>query len=500
MNQSKRLLIVIAVMAATLMQVIDITIVNVALPHMQGSLSTTPDAITWTLTSYLVSAAIMMPLTGYFTEFFGRKNYLLICIIGFTISSAFCGAAQTLAEIVCFRLLQGIFGAALVPLSQAILVDIYPVEERGKAMAIWGVGIMVGPILGPTLGGYLTEFLNWRFTFYLNVPVGILAVILVWNFIPHTEKIKRSIDWIGLLFLLFGIGCLQYFLDRGSQDDWFSALNIRIAFCGTITGLASFLLYNFWNKKNNAKQTLFDIRIFKDRNFTVSSLLLALLGLGLFGTLVIQPLLLENLLNYSVLITGLIMAPRGITSMVSMFIVGKIINHVSPRLLVALGVGITALGIYPCTFYSQNIDIWWIIVPMLVQGFGIGMIFVPLSVLAFETLPKNAQVEAAGVFSLLRTIGSSVGIAVTMTFLIRHGQIAWNNLAGFFNSYNPALYKYLASAHISIHSHIALGMLGSEISQQSQILAYVNVFSFITWGFLAMLPLVLLLKRKVNQP
>ena len=320
----ERWAITIGVMTATLMQVLDMTIVNVALPHMQGSLGTTSDQISWVLTSYLVSAAILMPLAGYLTDKFGRKKVLIVSITGFIIASSLCGASTSLLEMVIFRMMQGFFGASLVPLSQMILIDIYPVEERGKAMAMWGLGVMVGPILGPTLGGYLTEVASWRWNFYINIPVGIFSLLLILQFLPETERKDSRLHWVGLLLLSIGIGAAQYFLDRGNQQNWFNSLDIKIAAVCAVFGIMGFLIYSL----NGHINSVFDLRIFKDRNFSISSFLIAAFGLGLFGTMVILPLMLENLLNYPVLTTGLVMAPRGISSMVSILIVGRLIQYI----------------------------------------------------------------------------------------------------------------------------------------------------------------------------
>jgi len=499
LNNLQRWFIVIAIMSATLMQVLDTTIVNVALPHMQGSLSASPDQISWTLTSYLVASGIFIPLTGYFSDILGRKNYLLWCITGFTLASILCGAAQTLTQLIIFRLLQGIFGAGLVPLSQSILTDIFPQKEHGKAMAIWGTGVMVGPILGPTLGGYLTEVLNWRWTFYVNVPVGIFAVLLTWKVVPNTIKKIRNMDWVGLVFLSFGIGALQYLLDRGNDAGWLSSGKIKFALSIAVFGIIGFILHSLRKSLKNTNEmhkSVFDIHIFKDINFTVSSIILAVLGLGLYGAIVIQPMMLESQFNYPVLTTGLVMAPRGIASMLAMILVGKLVNKYDHRLLIAIGIILSCIGIGVCTFYSPTTDIWWFIWPILLQGFGTGMIFVPLAVIAFSTLPKSMNVDGAGMFSLLRTIGSSIGIAITLTFYTRHGQMAWNQLGGFFNIYNPAFKAYLSQLHVSLMNKNVIVALAGELYKQAQIVTYVNVFAFIMWAFLAMLPLVLMLKSK----
>jgi MFS transporter, DHA2 family, multidrug resistance protein len=489
-------IIVFALMSATLMQALDTTIVNVALPHMQGSLSAAPDQISWVLTSYLVASAIMMPLTGYFADRLGRKNYLLWCICGFTLTSALCGAANSLAMLVSCRLLQGIFGAALVPLSQAILMDVYPHEELGKAMAIWGTGVMVGPVLGPTLGGYLTEVANWRWTFYINIPVGIMAVLFVWKFVPDVAKKLRNFDWIGFILIALAIGATQYFVDCGNQKDWFSARSIQIAAISAVIGYIGFVSYSLYKRGH----TVFNIAVFKNTNFVISNLMMLISGIGLFGSMVVQPLLLESLLNYPVRDAGLMMTPRAISMMISMTIVGKIVHRVDPRLFIVCGIITSAIGVYSCTYYSLEVSTIWLIWPMIVQGIGLGMIFVPLMVIAFATLPKALRVEAAGLSSLMRMLGASTGIAITLTVYTRNIQTAWNNLIGFVQPYNQALNHYvskIAAAHLSASSTV--GVVAKELIMQAQILAIVNVFAFIAWSFLIMLPFVLLMKYRKNR-
>lgn len=490
-TNAQRWLIVIAVMSATVMQVLDTTIVNVALPHMQGSLGANSDEISWTLTSYLVSSGIFMPLTGYFTDRFGAKKYLLLCIAGFTFASILCGASVSLAEIVIFRLMQGMFGAALVPLSQMILTNVYSAEERGKAMAIWGMGVMVGPILGPTLGGYLTEIATWRWTFYVNVPVGIIAFLIAWSAVPDTEKKQRNMDWLGLVFISTAIGSLQYLLDRGNQQDWLSAMDIRITTFLSISGFLAFLIYSL--KYSN--KAVFDLSIFKDRNFAIACILIAALGLGMYGSMVIQPLMLENLFNYPVLTAGLVMAPRGISGMLGMLVVGKLVSRVNLRWLIVAGILCSALGSYAGTYYYIDINTWWMVWPLLLQGFGLSMIFVPLSTVAFSTLPASARSEAAGLFSLLRTIGASVGISLAITVFTRHSQIAWNQLGGFIQPYNPALYHYLQSMNLNLQEPVTSAILANTLVQQAQMVAFVDVYAFICLGFLLMIPLVFLIKK-----
>ncbi|HQU15811.1 MAG: MFS transporter [Chromatiales bacterium 21-64-14] len=490
MRANHRFLITIAVMSATVMQVLDTTIVNVALPHMEGQLSATPDEISWVLTSYLVASGIFMPMTGYFTDRLGQKKYLLLSIFGFVVASVLSGLSVNLTQIVFFRLLQGVFGAALVPLSQSILVNTYPPEERGKAMAIWGIGVMVGPILGPTLGGYLTQVLSWRWTFFINVPVGIFSLLAAWRVVPDTERRQRSMDWTGLVLLSMAIGGLQFVLDRGNQDDWFDAHTIQIATLLSVVGFLGFA----WHGLLHREKALFDLRIFKDRNFSTSSLLLAVFGLGLYGMLVLQPMLLESLLNYPTFTTGLVMAPRGVASMFSMFLVGRLINRIGPRPLITTGILLSIVGTFATTHYSLYIDPFWVIWPVMVQGLGLGMIFVPLAAVAFTTLNPRQSAEAAGIFSLVRTIGSSIGISIVTTVMTRHAQIAWNQIGGHLQPFNPALYLYLDRLQLSPGDPRAAAVLGYELGRQAQMVALVDAFTLIAWSFVCMLPLVLLLR------
>lgn len=490
-NARQRLLITIAVMSATVMQVLDTTIVNVALPHMQGQLSATRDQISWVLTSYLVASGIFMPLTGYFTDRLGQKRYLMLSVGGFVISSALCGLSTNVAEIVIFRLAQGIFGAALVPLSQSLMVNTYPLEQRGRAMAIWGMGVMIGPILGPTLGGYLTEVLSWRWTFYINVPVGLLSLLLTWRVIPDTERRERRMDWTGFLLMGLAIGAVQYVLDRGNEDAWFSSNTIVL-----LTAIAVFSFVGFIVHAIRAREhAIFRLGIFRDRNFTTASLLIAVFGLGLYGTALVQPLLLEGLLGYPALTTGLVMAPRGLASMLSMMLVGRLIGRVDPRILIASGILLASTGAWAMTLYSLDIDTFWSIWPIVLQGLGMGLIFVPMSTVAFSSLPARDSAEAAGLFSLLRTIGSAIGISIVSTILTRHTQIAWNQLGGHITEMNPAVDRYLEGLGMNVHSPAAPQILGQLLHRQADMVGFLDSFLLITWGFLIMLPLVLLMRR-----
>ncbi|HVV69274.1 MAG TPA: DHA2 family efflux MFS transporter permease subunit [Gammaproteobacteria bacterium] len=495
-SNTERWLIIIAVMSATIMQVLDTTIINVALPHMQGSLGAAPDQISWTLTSYLVASAIFMPLTGYLSDKIGQKKYLLICIAGFTLVSSLCGAATSLTEIIVFRMLQGIFGAGLVPLSQSIMGNVYSGKERNKGTAIWGMGVMIAPILGPTLGGYLTDIASWRWTFYVNVPIGILAFFLAWQVVPDSDRKERRMDWIGLVLISLAIGATQYVLDRGSQVDWFSSDVICVATVLAIGGLIGFLLHSL----PPGKQMVFDIRIFADRNFTLSCLILLLLGTSLYGVTVLLPLLLENLLNYPVSTTGLVLAPRGIASLLSIVVVGRLAPRLGTAGIMILGILFTAAGTWLSTYYSVMISPGWATSVSMVQGFGLGMVFYPIITVAFATLPTRMHTEAAGLFSLVRVLSGSIGISMTMSLLTNYGQVSWNRLGGFINPYNPALYQYLE--HLGLKPTDAQGaaLLSGELLTQTQMVAFINVFAVIALTLLLILPLVLLLRGGKHAP
>ena len=490
-----RLLVTVAVMSATVMQALDTTIVNVALPHMQGDLNATPEQIAWVLTSYFVASGIFMPLAGYFTDRLGQKNYLLFSVAGFMLASGLCGIATTLGEMVVFRLLQGAFGAALVPLSQSIMVQTFPPQDRGRAMAILGVGVMIGPIMGPTLGGYLTEILNWRWTFYINLPVGLLSLLLAWRTVPNTARIARAMDWWGLALIAAGIAGLQFVLDYGNQDDWFDSHAIQLAAVMSVVGFAGFI----YHATTTRGPSLFHLGIFRDRNFATSTLLMTLFGLGMFGAMVLQPIMLEGLLGYPALTTGWLMAPRGVASMASMMLVGRIINHVQPRYLVAVGLIFGMLGSYAMTRYSLYVDTWTLVWPVLVQGFGLGLIFVPLSAIAFSTLPPQYSAEAAGVYSLMRTIGSSIGISVIVTMMVRETQVTWNQLGAHLNVYNTAVMQYLARLGLRVTDPQAAVILGHELGRQAQMQGLVDAFVLVAWSFVIMLPFVLLLGKVLRQ-
>ena len=484
-----RFFVALAVMAATVIQVLDTTIVNVALPHMAGELSASTDQISWVLTSYIVAASIVMPMTGYLTDCLGRRRYLLISIAGFVIASALCGIATSLPEIVLFRLLQGVFGASLVPLSQAIMVDSYPMHERGKALAIWGMGVMVAPILGPTIGGWLTETIDWRWNFYINVPIGVLSFLLAARHVPDTPVKARGMDWLGLAYLAMFVGALQYLLDRGQQEDWFSAGAIRIAAVVLVAALALFVVHSVLSKR----ETLFNIRMFADRNFTAASIVGGAMGLSLFGGMLLQPVLFENLLQYPTFDTGLAMMPRGIGSLISMLIVGRLVGRLGAKPLIYFGIATGILGAWMMTHVGLDASASTMIIPLILQGIGVGFVFVPLSAVAFATLPKSLSAEAAGVYSLIRSIGSSIGISIVSVSMTRGSQASWGALRGYVDPYRPEVQQYLNPLHLKAQG-LGLALIARETATQAQMLGLLKACWVIVASFVVMVPLVMLLK------
>ncbi|MBW7886612.1 MAG: DHA2 family efflux MFS transporter permease subunit, partial [Caldilineaceae bacterium] len=399
-----------SVMLATIMQALDTTIANVALPHMQGTMGATQDQISWVLTSYIVAAAIFMPLTGFLTARWGRKRIFMWAVVGFTMASMLCGAAQSLNQIVLFRLLQGVFGASLVPLSQAVLLDTYPRERHGSAMAMWGVGVMVGPILGPSLGGWLTEYYNWRWVFYINLPFGLLAWFGLAAFV-HETPIDRSrrFDLLGFGLLSLSIGALQMMLDRGESLDWFASPEVI-----TEAILAGMALYLFIAHMFTHEHPFIEPGLFKDRNFSVGLLFIFIVGVILLATMALLPPFMQNLMGYPVIDVGYLLAPRGVGTMIAMMAVGKLSGKVDVRHMILLGLMLTSLSLWEMTLFNTDINGWDIVRTGITQGLGLGFIFVPLSTITFATLAPRYRNEGTALFSLMRNLGSSIGISAVI--------------------------------------------------------------------------------------
>jgi len=485
----RRTLITVAIMLATVLQVVDMTIVNVALPHMQGAMSATQDQISWVLTSYIVAAAIATPLTGVLAARFGRKRMMLASIVAFILASMLCGSATSLEEIVAFRLVQGVAGAGLVPLSQAVLLDINPREKHGSAMALWGMGVMIGPILGPTLGGYLTEYYSWRWAFYINLPVGALAVIGTAIFLHESDTDKRRrFDFFGFLLLSLAIGSLQLGLDRGESLDWFTSPVIVTSFVLSALALYMFIVHIF-----TAERPFIEPGLFRDRNFATGLFLMLSLGVMLFSSLALMPPFLQNLLGFPVITAGLVIGPRGVGTMFAMMLVGRLIGRVDARWLLLLGFALVVTSLYIMTGFSLEEPIWPIIYSGVIQGVGIGFLFVPLSTVAFSTLEPRYRNEGTAMFSLIRNIGSSIGISIVVTVLAREAQRAHAGIGSHLTYYRDALLSGSGGV-FDVTTRTGAAALNGEVTRQALMIAYLNDFRLMMFLTLAALPLLLLLR------
>jgi MFS transporter, DHA2 family, multidrug resistance protein len=487
-----RPMITIAIMLATLMQTLDSTIANVALPHMQGTLSASQDEITWVLTSYIVAAAIATPLTGWLSDRLSVKRLLMFAVGGFTIASALCGLSETLTQIVASRLLQGIFGASLVPLSQSILLDINPRDKQGQAMAVWGMGVMVGPILGPTLGGWLTDSYNWRWVFFINVPVGVLAATGILIFIRDTRRAHReAFDFFGFATLSLAIGALQMFLDRGELKDWFGSTEIWVE--ATIAGLAFYLFVV--HTATATDRSFLNRDLLKDANCAVGTVLMFLVAIPLFGTMVLLPTMLQDLLNYPVLTTGLVTMPRGIGTMAAMFLVARLVGRIDTRLVILAGLMLTAVALWQMTGFSLSMGMGPIISTGVLQGFGLGLVFTPLSIVTFSTLPRQILTQGTAIFSLTRNIGSSVGIAIVEALLVENTQIVHSRLVEQLRPDNPLARLPHMMAPFSLTDPSGIAALNAEATRQAAMVAYINNFKLMMMIVVVGLPLLLLLRR-----
>jgi DHA2 family multidrug resistance protein len=479
-------LLTAAIMLATIMQVLDTTIANVALPHMRSSLNASQDEINWVLTSYIVAAAIATPLTGWLADRMGRKVLLLSAVIGFTTASLLCGMAQTLPQMVLFRVIQGICGAVLVPLAQSILLDINPREKFGQAMAIFGAGIMVGPIIGPTLGGWLTETFNWRAVFLVNLPVGIVAFLALFAFMPKGVIKIRRFDFFGFSMLALAVASTQMLLDRGQQLDWFNSAEIWIYLGLAISGLWVFIIH-CWTAKN----PFIDLAMFKDRNFSTGLLFIFMIGITSFSGLALLPPLLQSLMGYPVIETGMVMAPRGVGTMLSMIVVGRLVGRVDPRWLVLTGLVISAWSLQMMTAFDISMGQGPIMISGVLQGLGLGFVFVPLSTLAFVTTKPEHRVDATSMFSLVRNVGSGVGISMVTTVLAQMSMVNHAELAERVTATSPAAQ---AIPGLTTGNDQVMSMIDGLISQQAAMLAYLDDFHLMMVVTILSMPIVFLLR------
>ena len=481
-----RPMLTLSIMLATLMQTLDSTIANVALPHMQGSLSASQDEITWVLTSYIVAAAIATPLTGWLSDRFSVKRLLMISVVGFTVASALCGLSETVAQIVASRLLQGVFGAALVPLSQSILLDVNPPEKQGQAMAVWGMGVMVGPVIGPTLGGWLTDSYSWRWVFFINLPIGVVALAGVAAFLPgKAPKHGVSFDKFGFATLALAIGALQALLDRGEQLDWFASKEIVAETLIAVISFAFFIVHT----ATAGKASFFKRELLGDPNFTVGTFFIFVVGAVLYATRALIPPMLQNLMGYPVATAGLVTAPSGAGTMIAMLIAGKLLKRVDARLMLFAGLAISALALWQMMHYTIVLSPSDIVWPGVIQGFGLGLVFVPLSTLTFSTLTPELRADGTATYSLMRNIGSSIGISIVQTLMTRYTQVSHADLAAHITPFNPAVQPLLASG-----SRVDLALLDRGITQQAQMIAYLDDFKLMFVATLLVIPLLALIR------
>lgn len=479
-------LLVVSVMLATLMQALDTTIANVALPNMQGSLSATQDEIAWVLTSYIVAAAIATPASGWLASVLGRRRLLLIAVAGFTLASVLCAMATGIDQMVLFRLLQGLFGAALVPVSQSTLLDVFPREKHGAAMAMWGMGVMVGPILGPPLGGWLTETYSWHWVFLINVPVGALCLLGVAASLPADDTQRTRFDWRGFAFLAIGIGALQMMLDRGQLKDWFDAPEIRIE--AALAFLGFYLYVAHWLTTPRA---FVNLGLFRDRNFLASNIFIFIIGIVLFATMALLPPYLQTLMNYPVVTVGILLAPRGIGTLIAMVVVGRLLARgADARVVAGVGMALTAYSMWQMAHWTADVPQWDVIWTGIVQGIGVGLVFVPVSTVAYSTLPMATRTEAAGIYSLTRNIGSSVGISIMMALLAHYTQINHAELAARITPFGATPLPHMSG----LSSVAALQALNGEVTRQATALAFLNDFWLMMLLTVAAIPLLLLLR------
>ncbi|HWF98924.1 MAG TPA: DHA2 family efflux MFS transporter permease subunit [Steroidobacteraceae bacterium] len=485
-------LITASVTLATILQAVDTTIANVALPHIGGNLSASLEQMDWVLTSYIVAAAIMTPLSGWLAGRFGRKRVLVGSVIGFTVSSMLCGMAQSIDQIVFFRVLQGLSGAGLVPLSQAVLLDINPPERHGRAMALWGQGVVLGPMLAPVLGGWLTDNYSWRWVFYINVPFGVLSAIGLMAYVRETDTRKSRFDFLGFGALSLAVGALQIFLDRGELRDWFGSPEIWIE-----AGIAIAAFYVFIVHTLTAREPFVSLALFRDTNFSMGNLLVFVVGVVLFATLALLPPLLQDLLGYPVLTSGIAMAPRGFGSFVSMYVAGRLIGRVDSRLLIGIGIAVTAASLEMMCGYSTLMPQTLVWSTTFLQGLGTGLTYVTLTTVAFATLGVQYRSEGTSMFNLLRNVGSSIGIAATGALLTRNTQVMHERLAAHIIPWGGQI---RLPAPFSLSAPAGLAALNAAVTRQAQMIAYNDDFKLMFWMTLALIPLVLLLRPARARP
>jgi DHA2 family multidrug resistance protein len=494
-------LIAASVMLATFMEVLDTSVANVALPHIAGNLSATPEEATWVLTSYLVSNAIILPAANWLGRFFGRKRFLIVCVIIFTASSALCGAATSLGMLIVARIAQGAGGGALQPIAQAVLMESFPREKRGSAMAVFGLGVVVAPIIGPTLGGWITDNYSWRWIFYINIPIGILAVLMTNAFVEDPPYIREQrpgrIDYIGFGLMALALGTMQLVLDKGQEEEWFASSFITSF---VIISAVSAIIFVIWELRS--KEPIVDLRVLVNRNFAVGTSLMIVLGIVLYGTIAMLPLFLQTLMGYPAVMSGMAVSPRGLGAIASMLIVGRLINRVRGRYLVMFGFSVLAYSIYQFGKINLEISISSIVWPNIISGFAMGFIFVPLTTMALGTLSNEQMGNASGVFNLMRNTGGSVGIATVATMLSRGAQAHQAAMVSHLTPYDPAFQERVrqissgvAARGGSAGTQQAFAGIYGTLLRQATVLSYIDIFRLLAFLCLLCIPATLLFER-----
>ena len=484
----RRNMVTICAMTATIMQALDTTIANVALPYMQGTLSASQDQINWVLTSYIVAAAIMTAPVGWIANRFGRKRIFIICSAGFTIASVMCGLAQDIGQMVLFRLLQGVFGAALVPLSQAVMLDSYALHERAKAMAIWGMGVMMGPIMGPSLGAWLTETYSWHWVFFVNLPFGIFTVLGLLVFMDETRKDRElRFDWFGFTALAIGIGSLQLALDRGEQLGWLNSNEIIAEFIVSAVGFYYFLAHSLTTAK-----PFIQFALFRDKNFVGGCVFMSVMGVVLFSTMALASPFLQNVLGYPIITAGLLLASRGFGTFVAMMMVGRLMRHIEARTLIVTGLSTTCVSLFWMTAWTDQTGVSEILVISIFQGFGFGLVFVPLSTVAFLTLPNHLRTDGTSMLTLLRNVGSSIGISLVISQLTEGSRWSYAVLSQHVNPFNHALQMPDVRGLIDLGTDKGRAMMDAMVNIQAQIIAFSHDYQLVMMVTLCAIPLAIM--------
>lgn len=477
-----------AAMLATLIQVLDMTIANVALPHMQAALGANQDNLSWVLTSYIVASAIAMPATGWLADHIGRRRLYLGSVAGFVIASVLCGLAANLDSMVLFRILQGLAGAFLSPLGQTVMLDSTPPEKRGQAMAIFGMGVVIGPIIGPVLGGWLTENMDWRWVFFVNVPLGLIAFIGLFVFLPEVKRPSRVLDVMGLALLGVGLASLQLMLDRGQHADWFNSLETWLEL-----GLAISALWMFAVHSLTASNPLYSLAMMQNRNLLIGAVLMFMVGVVLTSSMALLPVMLQGLMNYPVLDAGLLMASRGVGVLLTMAITGRLLARINLRLWIIVGLAIISLSFWEMTGWSLDVSWGRMALNGFVQGLGMGMMFVPISVISFSTLAPEHRTDASGIINLTRSVGSSAGISLVIALLARNSATSHEDLAGHLTSYSLWLDPRLFTLPGDVIP-TALAALNAEVTRQATMVAFLDDFYVMMLMAIVVMPLALLIR------